>query len=1172
MKEKEFVKKRRQLLSAALSACLMLTAAPAPAFASGGGQNEIFVTQVLDASEETEWQETVEISAFSDGSEAESCTDSLPFLSNPEEAEESEAAGDYYGDGTDDINQYEAQIGENKYSTLEDAWKAAGDILKKQDTVSEDNPVVITLLKDCTIEESLKLQDSTSSRPAIIYKGYIKITSEAGQDAKTIKRGKSFGTNNNAYMIYLSSEASGLILENIVLDGNKEEGYTGGGIKINKGSARIGSGTVIRNNNNFSSGSGIFVGNDAKVEMTGGSIEENQCSGDYRYGGGIYVDGDAEFTMTGGIIKNNSSYKGGGIGISNNQTKKVLLTGGEISGNSAKYDSEQQIWVSNSILGMGGSISVSGNIELSYFGNNNGKIMLVSPLENNLKLKFEAVSIDLGTTVVIKGEDYSGDLDASKFTLEGISDRGLAVSGDGQSIIASTADVQYTISVQTSEGMGLISGIYDRTLKAGKDYKETLKFSDEYAENYVFPADEDDWKIDGGDNSGKMSIKSDDDYDTVELTLSGYKSSLVVVAYAEEKIAGPKASVVSVNYLDGTLTYDDTVYEVYKDKQKNEKVESDSNISELIQADKEAVTVYVRTKRTEEEVQSKWTAVTIQPRADYSAVYAALEKAQTYNLDLYTDDTVKKLKDAITVVDRGKNKTEQDAVNAMAKAIEDAIEGLEYREADYSAVDAALKKVPTNLNLYTAETVKKLRDAIKAVVRGKKITEQAKVDAMAQAIETAIKNLQEEYIYIPTPEPTATPTPKPLPENVPDGSKWDGDNIVTPDGTVIKPDGTIVLPDGAEVKPEADGTKPSINKDGTVTDTNGTTIDKDGTIILPGENLDSTEDDTRIEQGEGTKKPIYNPESGSVTTEEGNKVTQPGGNQVNPPAGSVVEIDGTIKEPDGTVVTPDGTTTKPDGTVITPDGTTTKPDGTVIAPDGTTTKPDGTVIDPDGTVHNTDGSIQSSDGTYLCPATPWLESAEVYNTGNQVKAILSGPAAGAQGYDYVISENINCIKDKDYLAVSKNILLTETDFRYIPAGTYYVYCHAWIRGADGKKIFGNWSNYKTVTVTAITPQTPVIRSVKVKGNTVTVTYSQCEDASGYDIVLGNAAKKVYNEKRPVDYGTKVKKIKNGNTVTAVFRNVEPGIYYVGLHAWNRTSEDGKKVFSPWSNVKKIKVK
>ena len=30
--------------------------------------------------------------------------------------------------------------------------------------------------------------------------------------------------------------------------------------------------------------------------------------------------------------------------------------------------------------------------------------------------------------------------------------------------------------------------------------------------------------------------------------------------------------------------------------------------------------------------------------------------------------------------------------------------------------------------------------------------------------------------------------------------------------------------------------------------------------------------------------------------------------------------------------------------------------------------------------------------------------------------------------------------------------------------------------------------------------------------------------------------------------------------------------YAGLHAFNRTSEDGKKVFSQWSNVKKVNVK
>lgn len=51
----------------------------------------------------------------------------------------------------------------------------------------------------------------------------------------------------------------------------------------------------------------------------------------------------------------------------------------------------------------------------------------------------------------------------------------------------------------------------------------------------------------------------------------------------------------------------------------------------------------------------------------------------------------------------------------------------------------------------------------------------------------------------------------------------------------------------------------------------------------------------------------------------------------------------------------------------------------------------------------------------------------------------------------------------------------------------------------------------------------------------------------------------------------VKKIK-GNTVTVTFKNVKSGTYYIGLHAWNRTSEDNSKTFSEWSNVRKVKMK
>ena len=134
------------------------------------------------------------------------------------------------------------------------------------------------------------------------------------------------------------------------------------------------------------------------------------------------------------------------------------------------------------------------------------------------------------------------------------------------------------------------------------------------------------------------------------------------------------------------------------------------------------------------------------------------------------------------------------------------------------------------------------------------------------------------------------------------------------------------------------------------------------------------------------------------------------------------------------------------------------------------------------------------------------------------------------------------------------------------------HCHAWKRDANGTKVFGEWSNLYKCTVTATTPSTPTVTSVKAKGNTVTVTYTKSADATGYDVVLGSSVKSVNGEKRPVDFGELVKKNVKGNTVTVTFKNVPAGTYYAGLHSFNRTSEDGKKVFSKWSNAKKVTVK
>ena len=204
------------------------------------------------------------------------------------------------------------------------------------------------------------------------------------------------------------------------------------------------------------------------------------------------------------------------------------------------------------------------------------------------------------------------------------------------------------------------------------------------------------------------------------------------------------------------------------------------------------------------------------------------------------------------------------------------------------------------------------------------------------------------------------------------------------------------------------------------------------------------------------------------------------------------------------------------------------------------------------------------------PAAPMISSVKV--VGNKATAILSGDSEGAAGYDYVISTDRDCITNKDYDSVNKNQVQTSTTFKYVQQGTYYAYCHAWKRDANGKKVFSDWSNAYPFVVSAITPDAPVITNVKVSGSTIKVTYKAAANATGYDVVLGTSSKKENGETRPYHYGDhKVLNLKEG-TVTATFKKVPKGTWVVGMHAFNRTSEDGKKVFSPWSNLKKATVK
>ena len=129
--------------------------------------------------------------------------------------------------------------------------------------------------------------------------------------------------------------------------------------------------------------------------------------------------------------------------------------------------------------------------------------------------------------------------------------------------------------------------------------------------------------------------------------------------------------------------------------------------------------------------------------ADYSKVDVAIAKANALKKDDYKDFSA--VETAVNAVARGKNITEQGEVDAMAKAIEDAIAALQYKGADYRAVDAAIAKAD-KLNRDEYKDFSAVEAAVNAVVRGKPLSEQAAVDAMAKAIEDAIAALEKKPV------------------------------------------------------------------------------------------------------------------------------------------------------------------------------------------------------------------------------------------------------------------------------------------------------------------------------------------------------------------------------------------------------------------------------------------
>jgi len=219
-----------------------------------------------------------------------------------------------------------------------------------------EDDVVIEIGENIEIDQLLTIPANENGKT-------LTITS-AGDEIKTLTRGEE------GPLFTLSDENAKLTLEDIIIDGNKEE-YSGDIdnqlVYITGGTLTLNDGGVLRNNNSGSGGwgGGVYVsGTKSTLHMKGGNIEGNTAFD----GGGVYVTGTGNFIMEGGTIRNNTARSGGGVNVVGGSF--TMRESGTISNNRADIGGGVNVYggsftmeggtISNNRAAIGGGVFVDG--------------------------------------------------------------------------------------------------------------------------------------------------------------------------------------------------------------------------------------------------------------------------------------------------------------------------------------------------------------------------------------------------------------------------------------------------------------------------------------------------------------------------------------------------------------------------------------------------------------------------------------------------------------------------------------------------------------------------------------------------------------------------------------------------------------------------------------------
>ena len=129
--------------------------------------------------------------------------------------------------------------------------------------------------------------------------------------------------------------------------------------------------------------------------------------------------------------------------------------------------------------------------------------------------------------------------------------------------------------------------------------------------------------------------------------------------------------------------------------------------------------------------------------ADYSSLEELTKSAQAIDRSLYTEESLAELDKAINAVSYDLTVDNQSQVNEWKAAIEEALENLKYKPADYSSLEELTKSAQAiDRSLYTEESLAELDKVINAVSYDLTVDNQSQVNEWKAAIEEALENLK----------------------------------------------------------------------------------------------------------------------------------------------------------------------------------------------------------------------------------------------------------------------------------------------------------------------------------------------------------------------------------------------------------------------------------------------